>query len=132
MTVLYVRYLKELFDLFAKSWWAVITGVASILSWVATPDSGIVIGRVGVAVGILVIAAVSFMMVSIVTKSFSWFVERPRPAVVRFSTNRGSPAVTFVLSSVGEPIHPGYLLTIFRHQIDDDIPIAVVKGCSSR
>lgn len=62
----FLSYCRLLFEPFFKWWWAAITGVASILSYLALPESGVVVSKLGVAASVLVGLFLVFLVLSVV------------------------------------------------------------------
>ncbi len=66
-------FLSLLFGSFFRWWWAVTTGVASILSYLSVPSEGVKLGRLGFAVAVLIGSAALFMCATVVYQGWSLF-----------------------------------------------------------
>src|SRR4051794_21210347 len=66
-------FLQLLFGSFFRWWWAAITGVASILSYLSLP-TGLSVGRLGTAIAILLGGTMVFLCVTVVHQG--WLLYR--------------------------------------------------------
>lgn len=62
-----------LFNSFFKWWWAAITGLASLLSWIVLPNNDIIIKKVWISVLIIIISILLFLCISTILQSWKLF-----------------------------------------------------------
>lgn len=72
-------YMSWLLRPFFRWWWAVLTGTASILGLILTPDSGITISRPTMLIGILLLLAFVFLGLSTATQGWALYFRKHRP-----------------------------------------------------
>jgi hypothetical protein len=110
------RYLGELFSVFYRWWWGAITGIFTLLSVVAAPESGITIGRAEVGIVLFLFLTLFFLVISLITVSWRWYAKVGVHPTVRevFPEQRGSTALTFVVQPGTELIPLGSYLALFR------------------
>src|SRR5262245_50692730 len=77
------NYFAFLFQPFFRWWWAVITGFASIISLLVTPQSGFVLGQAGVALITFLVLTLAFLTLS--TTLQGWQLYRKRCPDLRVS-----------------------------------------------
>jgi hypothetical protein len=126
------RYFVELLNVFMKWWWAIITGVASILSWLAIPE-GLTLSRTQVSVSIFVSSVLILLTISVFVKGYSWYLgSTQHPRVIKFIPARGgssaaSSSGTFVIRELGWKMLPGDLYSLYRNVREEEVCIALIK-----
>lgn len=114
-----LAYIKDLFKVFFKWWWAVITAIATFLPLFTLPDN-LVIRKVLIVFVIFVFCLLIFITVSVVAQGYTWFVgshNAPRvgsclPAVAAGQEQDQTDKV-IIVSSVHD-LEIGQVLTVFR------------------
>ncbi len=123
-------YVRDLLDLFARWWWAAITGVASILSWLAIPSEGISVSPTTIALFVFGAMALVFLTASAMIRGYRWYVNGVQPRLARFipasETDETVPC-TFVVDFRPGSARPGYLLCLYRNVVGEDVCIAVLQ-----
>jgi hypothetical protein len=67
------RYIAFLFGPFFRAWWAVVTGVASILSFAIVSPSGLTLSRLTVSLSVLFVSALIFLTGSALVQGWQLF-----------------------------------------------------------
>ena len=68
------QFLRLLLASFFRWWWAVVTGVASILSYMSLP-SGVSIGRLSASVAVLCLSVLLFITVTVIHQGWKLYKE---------------------------------------------------------
>ncbi len=63
--VSFPNYLKYIFDVFFKWWWAVITGIASISSWIFISNDGFYVNKLSAGLYVIIILTSIFLACSV-------------------------------------------------------------------
>ena len=125
-----LQYLRELLGLFARWWWASITGVASILSWLAVPADGGNIGRTTVALLVFGGLCLLFIAFSAAVHGYGLFVGNLQPRVTRFvpASDEKDAACTFILDpGPSATLAPGYLISLYRNVLGEEVCVALLR-----
>jgi len=69
----FVKYLGTLMSPFFRWWWALITGIATLLSFFAWKTNGLTLSGTQVALAVLILLSLLFLMLSVVRQSFKWY-----------------------------------------------------------
>lgn len=123
-------YVRDLLDLFAKWWWAAITGVASILSWLAIPSEGISVSPTTIALFVFGAMTLVFLTASVMIRGYRWYVNGVQPRLARFipaSETDDTAPCTFVVDFSPASLRPGYLLSLYRDVVGEDVCIALLE-----
>jgi hypothetical protein len=127
------RYLTIIFEGFVRSWWVLITGLASVLGWLALPDKDVTLGHTTSGV-LLVLATVRlFLTVNVLFKAYGWFVGTShQPRVLEFvprpsSESTETPLCTFVIEERGWKLLPGHAFGLYRTVQSNEVCISVVR-----
>ena len=127
------RYLATVLDGFVRSWWGLVTGIASLLGWLAIPTAGIELGRVGASVLLVAATVLVLLTVSVLLKAYGWFVgSHAQPRVLEFvprapSDSAENPVCTFVIEEHGWRLMPGHLFGLYRSVQSAEVCVSVVK-----
>jgi hypothetical protein len=123
------RYFGQLLGLFLKWWWAALTGVASILSWLTVPETGTTMTRTSVAVLVFVVLTLAFLTLSTVVSGYRWFVGSLSPRVVRFvpASIESEAPCTFIVDPRPTALVPGYLISLYRNVLGEEVCIALLR-----
>jgi len=121
-------FLCWLLDPFFRWWWALITGIASFLSFVWTPPTGLSIGKTGILLLSFAIFSLLFLVVSVVAQGYQLFCERYKGLeVVAIQKMAGSGTdLTFLLRGYLRDA-TGLLVEIRRPLEDIEVPFAIVR-----
>jgi hypothetical protein len=122
------KYLGWIFKPFFLWWWTAITGTASILAFLGSPESGISLPKIAVAILIFFFLALIFLTVSVMIQGWSLFWDRYRQLEVisiRKSKDLGSEWI-FVISGYLQESQ-GTLIEICRPLEDTEVPFAIVR-----
>ncbi|MEP7126360.1 MAG: hypothetical protein ABJE95_35840 [Byssovorax sp.] len=111
-----LRYFQALFSVFFRWWWAVITGIFTILVPMLTPAAGITLTPIRLGVLLFVLSTLVFLLLSVISASWGWYTKgRTHPVLVELVPEQpGQTPLTFVVASEGDPLPPGSLLAVFR------------------
>jgi hypothetical protein len=111
-----MRYIRELFEVFFRWWWAVVTGLFTILGPLLTPPTGVLLTRFQIAVLVFVLSVLGFLVVSVISTSWGWYIKAcTHPVLVELVPEQpGQTALTFLVASAALPLPPGSLLAVFR------------------
>lgn len=123
----FLSYCRLLFEPFFKWWWAAITGVASILSYLALPESGVAVSKLGVATGVLVGLFLLFLVLSVVWQGWLLYAARfaeLRVAAINKCKDYGGE---YVVVLRGLRVESGVLLELHRFVGEVEVPVAVVE-----
>lgn len=128
------RYLANVFDGFVRSWWGLITGVASLLGWLAVPDKGIALGRAESSVLLLLAVVLVLLTASVLVKAYGWFAgTSEQPRVLEFVPRPSSdsaaemPICTFIIEERGWKLVPGHVFGLYRSVQSAEVCISVVR-----
>ena len=66
-------YLGTLMSPFFRWWWALITGVATLLAFFALKTNGLTLSGTQVALAVLIFFSLVFLMLSVVSQGFKWY-----------------------------------------------------------
>jgi hypothetical protein len=120
-------FLSLVFGSFFRWWWAVVTGVLSLLSWVFVPQ-GVELSRVAVTTLTVVWLALFFLCVSVSYQSWLLYRDRWTSAEVLGCLASDSYGGEFVfLIKVEGPIGRGELAELRRYVSGVEVPIALVE-----
>lgn len=127
-TMSVARYLRILTQSFFKWWWAVATGVASILSWLGVPSSGITISPIAFSLLVFVFLALVFLLLSTIVQGHEWYVATEvHPEIVRIVPPSGGMPPTFVVRCDGRPLAVGVLLSVYRDVAGQEVCMALLR-----
>ncbi|MEM6334607.1 MAG: hypothetical protein AAF823_14845 [Planctomycetota bacterium] len=122
-----VAYLWYISRPFFFAWWAVITGIATLLSLFAVPESGLVLSRSAVAASTLALAALIFLVVSVVVQGFRLYSNQLGDINVKsIHTSEEDDSLTFLLTCK-RPLATGALVELRRPIGDTEAPFAIVE-----
>jgi hypothetical protein len=128
----FLRFLRRLTAAFFRWWWAALTGVATVLSWLGLPSAGITVPRPLIVLGIFIALALTFLVVTVTAQSYEWFLsDAMNPKVLRVVQGSGGKPV-FVLRSEGRPLLAGHILAVHRDVGGAEICMAVLRCDKSR
>src|SRR5688500_854755 len=68
------EYASLLLGPFWRWWWAAITGVASLLSFLAVPQGGVTLSKLELSLWVLAGGVVVFLLLSVLTRSWGLFM----------------------------------------------------------
>lgn len=113
-----LAYVKDIFEVFFKWWWAVITAIATFLPLFTLPNS-LSISRGLLVLAVFVICLLVFVTISVAAQGYAWFVgshNAPRvgsclPAIA--AGEEASQPEVITVSSVHD-LQIGQVLTVFR------------------
>jgi hypothetical protein len=77
-----VRYIRALTQPFFRWWWALLTGVATLLSFFQWQQKGMNLSGVTVALSVCLVLTLLFFVGSVVTQGFGWHTQSQRQPVV--------------------------------------------------
>jgi len=127
------RYLTAVFGGFVRSGWGLITGLATLLAWLALPDKDVTLGRTSSGVLLLVAIVLVLLTIHVLVKAYGWFVgTSQQPRVVEFaprpsSESAESPVCTFVIEERGWKLVPGHAFGLYRTVQSTEVCISVVR-----
>jgi len=122
------KYLSFIVGPFFRWWWALITGLATLLSYKVTPQAGWHIGAVGALTLTLLCSTLLFLAISVVYQGWQLFRGRYAELVLRGiqrSRDLGSDWV-FVLSA-GLDLPIGTIIDVHRRLGDVEVPFALIE-----
>lgn len=122
------RYLEFIVGPFFRWWWALITGLATLLSYKLTPQVGWHVGAVGVLILTLLCSTLLFLATSVVYQGWHLFRGRYAELVlcsIQRSRDLGSDWV-FVLSA-GLDLPTGTIIDVHRRLGDLEVPFALIE-----
>lgn len=122
------RYLGLLLDPFFRWWWALITGIATLLSYVLTPESGVQIGPPVVLAITLGVFTLLFFSLTTLVQGWRLYQERHADLLVRSIQRNKDLGGDWIFVLDGNPnLTPGTLLDIHRRSGDVEAPFAFVE-----
>lgn len=124
------RYVGELFNVFFKWWWPVITGIASIASWMTVPNEGLQLSKLAVMLCIVGISILLFLFLSVLARSYQWFAmveSHPKVTGLVPSPEGTSHPCMFLIADNGKPLANDKLLSVFREVNGQEVLIAVLS-----
>lgn len=122
------KYLGWIFKPFFLWWRTAITGTASILAFLGSPESGISLSKIAVAISIFFLLALTFLTVSVLVQGWTLFWDRNRQlgvVAIRKSKDFDSEWI-FVISGYLQESQ-GILIEVRRPLEDTEVPFAIVK-----
>jgi hypothetical protein len=123
------QYLGYLFSPFYRWWWAVMTGVASLLSFLTIPESGLSLSRLAVALLVLTGFTAGFLLLSTITQSWSLYRRQASPPkVLEIHKCKDFNGEYVVLLKCSAAIPSGTLIQLHRRLGSTEVPFAVVKA----
>jgi hypothetical protein len=130
-----VQYLHSIFSVFFRWWWAVLTGVFTILTPIFLP-SGVSVGPKGLAVTIFIFLTLAFIALSTTVASWNWFASAEcKPTLTELvpAQPKTKTPLTFIVRPEVIPLSPGNLLAVFR-QLDHGVEVcaAILEVKSKR
>ena len=124
----FCTYLNLIFNSFFRWWWAVITGIASIGSWVYAPESGILVTPMFFGIYILIISITSFLSVSVIYQG--WKIYKKKHNSIKIVGFRKCDAYdsefVFVLEGFNGD-NQNVLLELKRFHEGIEVPISLVE-----
>ncbi len=110
-----LRYLRALTQPFFRWWWALLTGVATLLSFFQWQQTGVNLSGVTVALSVCAALTLLFFAGSVITQGFGWYTQSQRQPVVVACTpaDKESPVEIFHLTSA-LPLEPGQVISLLR------------------
>ncbi len=123
-----VRYLGALTRPFFRWWWALITGLATLLSYFTLQATGVSLTAAQAAMGVFGTLTLAFFAVSVMVEGFGWYRQAHRqPTVVSCTPAdaESSPEV-FQLTSV-LPLDPGQVISLLRAVGDRVVCMGMLK-----
>lgn len=124
----FARFLRQLFGAFFKWWWAAITGVASILSWLGAPETRLTIPRPFVAIIIFLVLALIFFATTSIAQSYRWFIQSEvHPTIVRVVPGKANEQTIFVINARDRPLAAGTLLAVHRDVAGKEVCCAILR-----
>jgi hypothetical protein len=125
-------YLRFILEPFFRWWWVLITGIASFLSYVLTPDKGWELHAAGALAVTLAIFTFGFLALSVIIQGWPLFHERDLVTTVESVQKNPSFGSDWVFVLGGEIGYaPGTVLEILRKFNGLEIPFAMVTIRSS-
>ena len=124
---MFLNYCRLVFGPFFKWWWAAITGVASILSYLALPEVGLTIPRLWVALGVLGGMLLAFLTLSVVWQGWLLFEERFSDLRVTAINRCEDFGGHYVVILVGPQVVPGALSNCIAFSRVPKFPSALLE-----
>ena len=111
----FLKYLGTLLTPFFRWWWAVITGIATLLSFFAWKADGLNFSGTQIAFAILLFFTLVFLVLSVVSQGFKWYARAYcNPEVIKCSpAANDSESEIFHLTSL-LPLEPGQVISMLR------------------
>lgn len=114
-----LAYIKDIFKVFFKWWWALITAVATFLPLFTLPDS-LLISKAIIVLAILVFCILIFITISVITQGYAWFVGSHNSPIVlsclpaeAVGQERGIADEVITVSSVHD-LENGQVISVYR------------------
>jgi hypothetical protein len=108
-------YLRDLTKAFFKWWWAVITGIASLLPFFGFPGPSITVSNVVASIVILITFSLLFLTISVMVQGYEWYTDTHNEPVVEScipARSSSEPEVLRIRSTI--PLEPGQVITVLR------------------
>jgi len=123
-----LRYLASLTRPFFRWWWAVITGLATLLAFFEWRSTGMQLSSTAVAVIVGVFLTITFFAASVIVQGFGWYTRsHGQPVIVTCTpANPESPLEVFQLTSM-LPLEPGQVISLLRTVGDRTFCIGMLK-----
>lgn len=125
-------YLVWLLQPFFRWWWAVITGVVTLIAFVWSPQS-LTVPRAGVLIAVVAGFGLFFLAVAVVAQGWNLYSDGARPfAVVTLhkDKNRDLGSDWVLVLRGPSDVDAGCILQVSRRLHDGvEVPFAVVKTC---
>jgi hypothetical protein len=108
-------YLKDLTSVFFKWWWAVITGIASLLPFFGFPGPNIAVSNIAASIVILLTFLLLFLTLSVVVQGYKWYTSANSEPTVEscIPAQSSSDREVFRIRST-TAMEPGRVITILR------------------
>lgn len=124
------EYLGWLFQPFFRWWWAMVSGIASIVALWGTPQSGVTLSNATAAIAVLIVSVLFFLTLSVLVQGWSLYWDRNRRLEVvsirRDKDKDFNADWIFVISGyLQESI--GTLVEVRRLLEDTEVPFAIVR-----
>jgi hypothetical protein len=122
-----LAFLKAIFSTFFRWWWAVLTGLASVLSWLAAPQ-GLTLTRLQFAATTLMVLIVAFFAASTIYQAWRVFRNKIAPSTItdmQRSDSYGGEYV-FVISGLHSQMK-GRVAELRRRLNGVEVPFAVIE-----
>lgn len=120
-------YLKFLLDNFFKWWWAVVSGVASIASWIFISNNGIILSRKLSGFLVLFLSALIFLVISIFYRGWTLYCKSSNIKVRSFQKNSYYDSEYICIFECLPEYPTGTLLELHRFIDGVQVLIAVVE-----
>jgi hypothetical protein len=128
MSTTFGSYVRLLLEPFFRWWWASITGVASILSFLATPSTGFSFSRLGMSLLALFVSVLLFLTLTVLCQGWELFQARSASLeIVSMQKCRDYGGEYLVLFKGNIPASKGTLIEIRRRIGDLEAPFALVE-----
>lgn len=117
----FVRYLGTLASPFFRWWWALITGIATLLSFFAWKTEGLALSGTQVALAVLIFFTLGFFVLSVLVQGFKWYTRahhNPEVLTCAPATSDSDSEVFHIRSFL--PLEPGQVMSLLR-TIDDRV-----------
>lgn len=124
----FIRYLGALTRPFFRWWWALITGVATLLSFFAWRTSGVTLSGLQATVGVCLVLTIAFFALSVVLEGFKWYaLSRWQPEVVMCApADSDSPTEVVHLRSAVS-LEPGQVISLLRRFGDRQVCMGMLR-----
>jgi hypothetical protein len=121
-------YLEFILAPFFRWWWALITGVATLLSYRLTPQGGYQLGAVAALLLTLVCFTLLFATISVLYRGWLLFRDRYAPLTVQaIQKNRDLGGEWIFVLATGGRMTPGTVVDVHRRLGDLEVPFALVE-----
>ena len=122
------EYLKFILSPFFRGWWAIITGLATLLGYVLTPETGVRLVPILSLLITLLIFSLLFFALSVLVQGWYLFINRYTGLEVK-NIQKNEGELVFILSGY-LPLGVGTIVDIHRRLGDLEVPFALVKVAS--
>ncbi len=122
------NYLALILRPFWQAWWSVLTGVATLLSYLTIPNSGIQLSPLKVSLLVLAFFTLIFLVLAVITQSWRLYLARQadlQVIAIQKSDDHGGKHVFLLAGTIAADI--GTVLEIRRPIGDIEAPFALVE-----
>lgn len=112
----FIKYLGILLTPFFRWWWALITGVATLLSFFAWKTSGVNFSGTEVSIAVMGFFTLLFFVLSVISQGFTWYIRAYcNPEVIKCSPAAANDSESEIFHLRSQlPLEPGQVISMLR------------------